>query len=101
MNKADKEVFQSFAHAQASVTNQMYEHLKQPSFMFCPTEYCSTRAIPTVTNSQYLNTIGEKLLQGIEFMWTGELSVVTDFEKILFQYFYTDLRWCVVPFART
>ncbi|XP_067937345.1 protein O-GlcNAcase-like isoform X2 [Watersipora subatra] len=71
MNKSDKEVFASFAHAQSSVTNQIYEHLKQPSFMFCPTEYCSTRSVPTVQNSPYLNTIGEKLIQGIEIMWTG------------------------------
>lgn len=76
MNKADKEVFQSFAHAQSAVTNQMYEHLKNPLFMFCPTEYCASRAVPTVTNSQYLNTIGEKLLPGIEIMWTGMLNFI-------------------------
>jgi len=71
MNKTDKEVFQSFAHAQATVTNAVYEHLKQPAFMFCPTEYCARRAVPTVSSSQYLNTIGGKLLPGVEIMWTG------------------------------
>ena len=72
MTKADKEVFQSFAHAQVAVTNQMYEHLKQPDFLFCPTEYCASRAVPTVRNSPYLNVIGKRLLPGIEIMWTGE-----------------------------
>lgn len=61
MSKSDKEVFQSFAHAQVSVTNETFNHLNNPKFLFCPTQYCSTRAIPTVAQSEYLNTIGSKL----------------------------------------
>ena len=34
---ADKEVFQSFAHAQVSITNEVFQHLGQPKFLFCPT----------------------------------------------------------------
>lgn len=71
MGQADKEVFQSFAQAQVSVTNEIYQCLNQPSFVFCPTEYCSARANPNVRNSEYLNTIGSKLLPGIDIMWTG------------------------------
>ena len=71
MCDADKEVFQSFAHAQVSVTNEVYQHLNQPNFLFCPTEYCATRAVPTVSNSQYLQTLGSRLLPGIDIMWTG------------------------------
>ena len=71
MSGADKEVFQSFAHAQVSVTNEVYAHLSQPRFMFCPTQYCSTRAVPTVHTSEYLNTIGQKLAPDIDIMWTG------------------------------
>ncbi|XP_042870667.1 protein O-GlcNAcase-like isoform X2 [Penaeus japonicus] len=71
MSGADKEVFQSFAHAQVSVTNEVFTHLNQPKFMFCPTQYCSTRAVPSVQTSEYLNTIGQKLAPEIDIMWTG------------------------------
>ncbi|ELT89944.1 hypothetical protein CAPTEDRAFT_192740 [Capitella teleta] len=72
MCEADKGVFQSFADAQVSVTNEVYQHLKEPAkFFFCPTEYCATRAIPDVATSGYLNTIGSRLLPGIDIMWTG------------------------------
>jgi hypothetical protein len=41
MCEADKEMFQSFAHAQVSVTNEIYQHLGQTKFLFCPTgKYC-------------------------------------------------------------
>ncbi|XP_044726786.1 protein O-GlcNAcase isoform X2 [Chrysoperla carnea] len=71
MSEADKEVFQSFAHAQVSITNEVFQHLGQPRFLLCPTQYCSTRAMPNVTNSEYLNTLGSKLAQEIDIMWTG------------------------------
>ncbi|XP_050505146.1 protein O-GlcNAcase isoform X2 [Diabrotica virgifera virgifera] len=72
MSEADKEIFQSFAQAQVSVTNECYQHLGQPKFLLCPTQYCSTRAVPNVTNSEYLNTLGSKLAQEINIMWTGQ-----------------------------
>lgn len=72
MSEADKEIFQSFAQAHVSVTNEVYQHLGQPEkFLFCPTEYCATRAVPSVTRSEYLATIGSRLLHGIDVMWTG------------------------------
>ncbi|KAB7499146.1 Protein O-GlcNAcase [Armadillidium nasatum] len=71
MSGADKEVFQSFAHAQVSVTNDIFTHLNQPKFMFCPTQYCSTRAVPSIQTSEYLNTLGAKLAPEIDIMWTG------------------------------
>ena len=66
MSKPDKEAFQSFAAAQVdteveeegcdkgflfqvSVTNEIFQHLGQPKFLFCPTQYCTTRATPTVS----------------------------------------------------
>nr|KAG5698063.1 hypothetical protein BaRGS_016711 [Batillaria attramentaria] len=57
LSEADQSVFSSSACAQVSVTNEVYEHLGQPKFLFCPTGY--------------LNTIGSKLLPGIDVMWTG------------------------------
>ncbi|XP_033633263.1 protein O-GlcNAcase-like isoform X2 [Asterias rubens] len=71
MCSADKEVFQTFAHAQVSVTNEVFQHLGQPKFFFCPTEYCATRADPCVLKSDYLKTLGSKLLPDIMIMWTG------------------------------
>ncbi|GFU50210.1 protein O-GlcNAcase [Trichonephila clavipes] len=72
ISETDKEVYQSFAHAQVAVSNEIYEYLSHPSFIFCPTEYCAARAIPNVQNSEYLNTIGQKLHMNIDIMWTVE-----------------------------
>jgi protein O-GlcNAcase/histone acetyltransferase len=88
MTKSDKEVFQSFAHAQVSISNETYNHLSrganQPNFLFCPTQYCSTRAIPTVPESEYLNTIGQKLVPAIDILWTGSkvISKILTAEEI-------------------
>ncbi|KAI1278089.1 Protein O-GlcNAcase [Halotydeus destructor] len=71
ISQTDKEVFQSFAQAQVSVTNEVYQNLGQPKFLFCPTEYCAARAVPNVRNSEYLTTIGMRLINEIDIMWTG------------------------------
>ncbi|KAH8369436.1 hypothetical protein KR009_010820 [Drosophila setifemur] len=72
LSKADKEVFQTFANAQVSVTNEIYAHLDSPKFLFCPTQYCASRAVPTVLESEYLNTLGSKLNNEIDILWTGD-----------------------------
>ncbi|XP_026323018.1 protein O-GlcNAcase isoform X2 [Hyposmocoma kahamanoa] len=71
MSEADKQTFQSFAHAQVSVTNEIHQHLGCPRFLLCPTQYCASRALPAVNSSEYLNTLGTKLSQQIDIMWTG------------------------------
>lgn len=71
MNDMDKLVFSSFAQAQVSVTNEVFEHLGQPKFLFCPTEYCESRAVPNLNNSDYLTHVGLKLVTDIHVMWTG------------------------------
>ncbi|XP_063047035.1 protein O-GlcNAcase [Engraulis encrasicolus] len=79
MCPADKEVFSSFAHAQVSITNEIFQYLGEPeTFLFCPTEYCGTFCVPNVAQSPYLHTIGEKLLPGIEVLWTGPKVVSQD-----------------------
>lgn len=85
ISQTDKEVFQSFGQAQVSVSNEVYQALNEPRFIFCPTEYCSARANPNVRTSEYLNTIGAKLLPGIDIMWTGSkvISKVITVESIL------------------
>lgn len=37
LSVSDKSAFQSSACAQVSITNEVYEHLGQPEFYFCPT----------------------------------------------------------------
>lgn len=72
MNPNDKPIFKNTAEAQVHVTNEVYKHLNEPKlFFFCPTEYCSTRAVPNVYSSEYLTTLGEKLIPQIEIFWTG------------------------------
>lgn len=71
MNQQDVKVFPSFVAAQIAVTNEVFAFMNANMFYFCPTEYCSTRAIPDVEHSNYLNTLGKDLAQGIEIMWTG------------------------------
>lgn len=60
-----------FYYFQVSVTNDIFQHLGQPRFLLCPTQYCATRAMPNVASSEYLNTLGSKLAQEIDIMWTG------------------------------
>lgn len=72
INERDKEKFKgSYAAAQVSVANMIFEHLKRPKFLFCPTEYCESRAVPNVSNSCYLHTLGFGLKKGIDIMWSG------------------------------
>ena len=71
-NYCDVSIAEKVCCFQVSVTNEVYQHLHQPSkFFFCPTEYCASRAVPTVSQSEYLNTVGTKLLPDIDVMWTG------------------------------
>ncbi|XP_052771499.1 protein O-GlcNAcase-like [Mya arenaria] len=71
LSASDKSAFQSSACAQVSITNELFEHLGQPEFYFCPTEYCTSRAMPNLATSGYLNTVGSKLLNDIHILWTG------------------------------
>ncbi|XP_076001459.1 protein O-GlcNAcase [Genypterus blacodes] len=72
MCAADKQAFSSFANAQVAVTNEVYLHLGEPeTFLFCPTEYCDAFCKPSLSQSAYLLTVGEKLLPGIDVLWTG------------------------------
>lgn len=80
MTKADKEMFKSFAHAQVSVTNEAFQHVNPDTFLFCPTQYCATRAVPNVAGSEYLNTIGTKLDLQIDIMWTGGCAAKVGWE---------------------
>lgn len=40
LSASDKSAFQSSACAQVSITNEVFEHLGQPEFYFCPTGKC-------------------------------------------------------------
>ncbi|XP_034073716.1 LOW QUALITY PROTEIN: protein O-GlcNAcase [Gymnodraco acuticeps] len=70
--QADSEAFSSFAHAQVTITNEIYRFLGEPPvFLFCPTEYCGSLCTPSVSKSPYLQTVGEDLLPDITVIWTG------------------------------
>ncbi|KAG9346155.1 hypothetical protein JZ751_007973 [Albula glossodonta] len=72
MCPADRKVFSSCAHAQVSLTNEIFQHLGKPeTFMICPTDYCGSFCSPSVSESSYLQTVGNNLLPGIEVLWTG------------------------------
>ncbi|NXN93790.1 OGA GlcNAcase, partial [Rhinopomastus cyanomelas] len=79
-------VFPSLAKAQASVANEVYQELGQPSvFLFCPTEYCSSLCSPSPSQSCYLLTIGQELLPGIGVIWTGPKVVSQELSAALLE----------------
>ena len=41
-------------------------------------EYCTSRAVPSLSASGYLNTVGSKLLTDVHVLWTGKLSRIYD-----------------------
>ena len=71
----DMKAFNTLSDAHVKVCNEIYEHLKQPAFLTCPVEYCTTRAEPTVIASPYLNTLGTGLHPNIGIFWTGSKVV--------------------------
>lgn len=71
MNETDRQRFSSFVSAQVAVTNEVYEYLGRPQFLFCPTEYCESRAVPSLERSEYLTTLGKELHSDIHILWTG------------------------------
>ncbi|KAM6132860.1 LOW QUALITY PROTEIN: protein O-GlcNAcase-like [Pterocles gutturalis] len=86
MCQADRDVFPSLAQAQASVANEVYQELGQPSvFLFCPTEYCSSLCSPGPGQSLYLLTLGQELLPGIGVIWTGPKVVSRELSAVLLE----------------
>ncbi|PKU44814.1 protein o- case-like [Limosa lapponica baueri] len=86
MCQADRDVFPSLAQAQASVANEVYQELGQPSvFLFCPTEYCSSLCSPSPSKSCYLLTLGQELLPGIGVIWTGPKVVSQELSATLLE----------------
>ena len=75
LSREDQERFGSPAAAQAQVANTVQgwvrEWTRGGKLLFCPTEYCGRFAQPTVAESPYLQTLGERLAPGIEVLWTG------------------------------
>ncbi|WKX93047.1 hypothetical protein Q1695_010797 [Nippostrongylus brasiliensis] len=57
--------------AQVAVANDVYEYLGHPQFFFCPTEYCESRAVPSLEHSEYLTTLGKDLHSDVHILWTG------------------------------
>ncbi|CAL8078534.1 unnamed protein product [Calicophoron daubneyi] len=73
---ADREVFTSSARAQVVIANEIYDYLGCPNvFLFCPTEYSASLAVPSISKSEYLSTVASYLAPGITVFWTGPLVV--------------------------
>lgn len=75
LSRDDSKHFKSFSEAHCIVSNALYEELVHPKFLFCPVEYCSSRASPNVHDSEYLQTIGQLLHPSINVFWTGSKVV--------------------------
>jgi len=75
LGREDGKHFKSFSEAHCIVSNGLYEKLVHPKFLFCPVEYCSSRASPNVQDSEYLQTIGDLLHPEINVFWTGSKVV--------------------------
>ena len=74
----DHKQFTSLAKAQVHVSNAMYKKFGTDChFMFCPTEYCTSRAFPTLEESEYLQTVGSDLNEAFHVLWTGD-RVISD-----------------------
>lgn len=72
LNEKDKSIYSdNYAQAQVDVSNSIFDYLGEPKFLFCPTEYCESRANPSIKESLYLKTIGSGLHRDIDFMWSG------------------------------
>jgi len=75
MSRADARRFGSFAAAQSTVTNELFQWLRQEvrrvRLWFCPTAYCGRMAGGAVPKSDYLREIGERLDPAIDVFWTG------------------------------
>ena len=72
----DEEAFETLAEAHVAIANKLHVHLgRQAHFLLCPTEYCSSRAVPNVRKSEYLNTLGSGLNKEIKVFWTGSKVV--------------------------
>ena len=67
--------FRSFSDAHCQVSNELYQFLQRPKFLFCPVEYCASRSVPNVKESEYLQTIGKQLEKNIHVFWTGSMVV--------------------------
>ncbi|NXU49601.1 OGA GlcNAcase, partial [Turnix velox] len=90
-------VFASLAQAQASVANEVYRELGQPSvFLFCPTEYCGSLCSPSPSKSCYLLTLGQELLPGIGVIWTGPKVVSRELSATLLEEVESVLGRCPV-----
>ena len=75
LSDEDAKHFRSFSDAHCQVSNQLYQVLDKPPFLFCPVEYCASRSIPSVRESEYLQTIGKQLESDIHVFWTGAVVV--------------------------
>ena len=71
----DRAVFDSFADAQATLSNEIWSVLRSECggerFLFCPTPYCGRMERAQLGGKGYLDRLGERLDPSIDIFWTG------------------------------
>lgn len=75
MTEEDLQAFDSVAAAQCSVTNEIFNWLRDQfsdgRLLFCPTPYCDRMDRWNLGGDDYLDQIGQHLVPGIDCLWTG------------------------------
>jgi len=85
MTQQDRDRFSSVAEAQASVTNSIFEWLRDQHseirLLFCPTPYCDRMDRWDLGGDDYLDTIGDRLITEIDIFWTGPEIISEEIPK--------------------
>ena len=75
MSEADRQSFESLSEAQCFVANAIFRWLREQfsdsRLLFCPTPYCERMDHWKLGGDDYLDQIGQQLLQPIDCLWTG------------------------------
>jgi len=75
ITKDDLQSFESVPAAQCFVTNAIFRWLREQfddsRLLFCPTPYCDRMDRWELGGDDYLDQIGQQLLQKIDCLWTG------------------------------
>lgn len=72
----DKKKYNSFAQAQAEISNKLVENINIDNWFFCPTIYCSDQAKGPLFENNYLQELSKTLPLQFNLFWTGP-SVVS------------------------
>ena len=67
----DKKKYNSFAQAQAEISNKLMENINTDNWFFCPTVYCSDQTKGSLEKNDYLQELSNSLHVEFNLFWTG------------------------------